>query len=365
MANTTAAGSATSRDGIAPWSYGVFVSNTAAMSGDRPFWLRSWLAHRLAVRLDRLGPWLLLKAPLLGRLYARALRGPAPRLGVVPGWRFALEYYVTYPWWTMRRGALWRYALENQLDVPVVVPWLAGTRVRVTLGNDMSLCLYVCGAFEPNEFAFLDRVLLPGMTVVDVGANEGLYTLFAARRVGPAGRVIAVEPSSRERTLLEANLARNRLRNVTVVPHALADAAGVAELQIAPRQHGGHNTLGQFVYEGDTAVAREKVTVETLDDLVARLGLDRVDMVKIDVEGAELKFLSGGRTLLSQQRPTLLIEANEEALKRQSASTHALVYLLQSLDYQIHVFNESGTTEPWAPGQALSENIVALVRGGR
>jgi FkbM family methyltransferase len=341
------------------------MPNSVAMGGKQPFWLWSWLAYHLGLRLDKLGPWLLLKVPPLGRFYACAIRGRAPRLGVVPGWRFALEYYVTYPWWVMRRGALWRCALEHQLAIPLVVPWLAGTRVGVTLGDDSSLCLYVSGSFEPNEFAFLDRVLRPGMTVVDVGANEGLYTLFAARRVGPSGRVIAVEPSSRERGRLEANLARNRVGNVTVVPHALANAPGSAELKIAPRRHGGHNTLGQFVYEGETAIAREKVTVETLDALGARLRLVRVDALKIDVEGSELRLLSGGRTLLSQRRPIVLIEANEEALRRQGTGTEALVDLLLSLDYQIHVFKESGMTEPWMRGRDLSENIVALPREGR
>jgi len=338
------------------------MSNTAAMSGDRSFWLWSWLAYRLGLLLDRLGPKLLRDAPPFGRLYARAIRGRAPRLGVVPGWRFALEYFITYPWWVMRRGALWRCALEHQLGVPLVVPWLADTRVGVTLGNDMSLSLYVSGSFEPNEFAFIDRVLCPGMTFVDVGANEGLYTLFAAQRAGPSGRVIAIEPSSRERAILHANLARNRIENVTVVPHALADKRGTAELKIAPRLHGGHNTLGQLIYESDAEVARESVTVETFDGLVERLELAWVDVVKIDVEGAELKLLSGGRNLLSRQRPILLIEANDEALKRQGASTEALVDLLLSLGYEIQVFNEGGMTEPWVRGRPLSENIVAFAK---
>lgn len=338
------------------------MSNTAAMIGDRSFWLWSWLAYRLGLLLDRLGPKLLRYSPLLGRLYARVIRGRAPRLGIVPGWRFALEYFVTYPWWVMRRGALWRCALEHQLEVPLVVPWLAGTRVGVTLGNDMSLSLYVSGSFEPNEFAFIDRVLRPGMTFVDIGANEGLYTLFAARRVGPSSRVIAVEPSSRERAILHANFSRNRINNVTVVPHALADRPGTAELMIAPRLHGGHNTLGQLIYESDAEVARESVTVETFDGLVERLGLTQVDVVKIDVEGAEFKLLAGGRSLLSRQRPILLIEANDEALKRQGASSKALVDFLLSLDYQIQIFNESGMTEPWVRGEPLSENIVAFAK---
>jgi FkbM family methyltransferase len=330
------------------------------MTGRQSFWLAGWLAYRFGLLLDTLGPWLLLNAPPLGRVYTYALRGPAPRLGHVPGWRFAFEYYITYPWWAMRRGALWRCALENRLNVSVVVPWLESTSVGVTLGNDSSLCLYVSRSFEPNEFTFLDKVLKPGMSFVDIGANEGLYTLFAARRVGRRGRVVAIEPSSRERTILDANVARNKLRNVMVVSQALADQAGIAELQIAPERNGGHNTLGQFVYEGETAVAREKVVVETLDGLRTRLKLERVDVVKIDVEGAELKVLRGGRSWLAEQRPILLVEANEPALAHQKTDTRALVDLLVSLGYQIHVFNEAGMTERWAHGAALSENIVAL-----
>jgi FkbM family methyltransferase len=334
------------------------MPNTGSMNGDRP--LRAWLAYRISRGLDLLGSWLLLNAPPLGRIYASAIRGRAPRLGVVPGWRYAHECYPPSPWWVMRRRALWQCALDHQLDVSVIAPWLAGTRVGVSLGNNNGLFLYVCGSYEPNELAFVDRVLHPGMTFIDIGANEGLYTLFAARRVGPSGRVIAVEPSSRERAILQVNLARNRADNVMVVPNALADRPGTAELKIAPTSHGGHNTLGQFVYEGDLAVARENVDVETLDGLVERLGIERVDVVKVDIEGAELKLLAGGRNLLSRQRPILLLEANDEALKRQGASAEALVDLLLSLDYQIQVFNESGMTEPWVLGKPLSENIVAF-----
>lgn len=330
------------------------------MNGDRA--LRVWLAYRISRGLDLLGAWLLLNVPSLGRIYVHAIRGRAPRLGVVPGWRYAHECYPPSPWWVMRRRALWQCALDHKLNVPVVVPWLAGTRVGATLGNNGGLFLYVCGSYEPNELAFVDRVLRPGMTFIDIGANEGLYTLFAARRVGSSGHVIAVEPSSRERAILQANLARNRVDNVMVVPNALADKPGTAELKIAPTSHGGHNTLGQFVYEGDLAVARENVDVETLDGLVERLGIAQVDVVKVDIEGAELKLLLGGRNLLSRQRPILLVEANDEALKRQGASAEALVDLLLSLDYQIQVFNESGMTEPWIPGKPLSENIVAFAR---
>jgi FkbM family methyltransferase len=329
--------------------------------------LRKWWADRLwkvGDRLDKMGRWLLTYAPAAGRFYATLLTGHRRSPRVFPGWTFGFEYFIERRWMAQRRGALWEFALQRNLVVPFTVPWHGGTWVGVTLGNDSSLCLYVAGSFEPNEFAFLDRVLRRGMTFIDIGANEGLFTLFAAHRVGPSGRVVSVEPSSRERGRLEANIRRNRLSNVMIAPHALADKPGSACLQIANEQHGGHNTFGEFAYQTTSTVAAEEVPVETLDTLVQRLGLGQVDVVKIDVEGAELKVLAGGRSILATARPILLIEANDDALRGQGASTAAVVDLLRALGYRIHVFSDrTGEVEPLAEGGALSANIVALPPG--
>ncbi len=336
---------------------------TTSLSSTR---FRQWRADRAwkaGDRLDRLGRWLLVNAPALGRLYAGLLTAPCREPALYPGWSFGYEYYIQRRWKALRRGALWEFAKEQGLEVPLTVPWHGVTKVAVTLGNDMSLCLYVAGSFEPNEFAFLDRVVKPGMTFVDIGANEGLFSLFAARRVGAGGRVIAAEPSSRERRRLEANLARNRIANVTVVPHAIGDRPGSARLQIATGVHAGHNTLGAFTYDDVSAVDYEDVPVETLDALAERLAIGKLDVVKIDVEGAELKVLQGAAGLLRRTRPILLIEANEGALLGQGASSAAVVALLEELGFAIHVFSDrTGAVEPRAPDAPLSANIVAMPR---
>ena len=335
------------------------MNSVASTTGLRKWWAdRSW---KIGSRLDDMGRWLVVHAPAVARAYAWLLAGRRGRPRTFPGWSFGREYFIERRWLAQRRGALWEFALERQLVFPLTVGWYGGTRVEVTLGNDNSLCLFVAGSFEPNEFAFLDRVVRPGMTFVDIGANEGLFTLFAARRVGRHGRVVAVEPSSRERRSLAANIARNRLGNVSVVPHALADRAGSARLQIAAKLHGGHNTLGAFSYADVGAVAVEDVPVETLDALADRLALGRVDVIKIDVEGAEVKVLSGGRKLLAAHRPILLIEANDGALRGQGASTEALLATLRELGYRIDVFSdETGKVVPMAPGGRPSANIVAV-----
>ena len=115
---------------------------------------------------------------------------------------------------TLLRRDIWAYFRQNGIDTPILFRWYDGLRLMLYLGNDLSLCLYVLGAFEPNEFAFLRSALEPGMVVLDGGANEGLFSLYSARRVGSRGSVLAVEPSRREFERLLANVALNRLDNV-------------------------------------------------------------------------------------------------------------------------------------------------------
>jgi FkbM family methyltransferase len=319
----------------------------------------SW---KVGYYLDSIGCWLLVHAPALGKAFAMCLSRGRPRLRRYPGWTFAAEYFIERRWTALRRAALWDCALANGLVVPLRMRWYDGSTVDVTLGNDHSLCLYVSGSYEPNEFVFLDRVLAPGMIVFDVGANDGLYSLFAARRVGPTGRVVAVEPSSRERANLQRNIDRNHLKNITVVASALGTSPGRAQLQIAPGLHSGHNTLGSFAYDDVVAINSEPVAVERLDSVVRRLALPRVDFIKIDVEGAEVSVLHGTKNVLTTWRPLLLLEANESTLSAQGTSTEALVMMLRSeFNYQILVFSPAtGGLERLAERVPLSANIVAV-----
>jgi FkbM family methyltransferase len=322
----------------------------------------AWICSGVGYHLDNFGRWLIVRAPGLGAAYAGWWTPGAPKPGPRPGWGFAEEYYDQRQWLACRRGALWEAARDNNLEVSLSVPWLAGTTVDVTLGNDNSLCLYVCGSFEPNEFNFLDRLLKPGMVFVDVGANDGYYTLFAARRVGPAGRVVSVEPSSRERGHLERNIARNGIGNVTVVPAALGAAAGHADLHLAHGVHTGHNTLGSFAHDDVVPARVERVPLETLDAVVSRLALLRVDVVKIDVEGGEANVIAGARTMLSAMRPVLMMEVSDGALRAQGSSAAALLEMLRGeLGYEVMTFSlTTGLIRRWVEGEPLSANIVVV-----
>src|SRR6266704_1087737 len=203
-------------------------------------------------------------------------------LGWFAGWSFGAapsEKSLLY----RARLFLWSVYKYRRLEAPFPIDWLDGLRVLIHPGNDLSRCVYVAGTFEPNEFTFLAQILRPSMCFVDVGANEGMYTVFAAPRVGPTGKVLALEPSSREFRRLTANLELNRLTNVRALQLAASDGPGSGMLRVAGFGHEGLNTLGEFVGAIEES-AIERVKLTPLDDLVEAEGLGHIDALKIDAE---------------------------------------------------------------------------------
>lgn len=239
--------------------------------------------------------------------------------------------------------------------------WYNGTRAYVYLGNDISRCLFVGGCIDPNEFAFLDRVMEPGMLFIDVGANDGLYTLFAAPRVGA---VVAVEPSRREFERLRANLELNGLTNVLARQIALSDQPGEGTLSVGGYEHEGQNTLGGFSYIGVELGYTEKVTLKRLDDFLEEEGLKNIDIIKLDIEGAEFSVLNGARQTLAKSRPLLLLELSDAALQRQGSTSAEVVALLRSLGYETYTFDESsGRPVKTTNHSKFSNNIIAAHPG--
>jgi len=291
--------------------------------------------------------------------YARLL-APTQELEPVPGWSF------DRPLRDDRRRTRWRRLIweryrDERLDRPVEIGWCLGLRVSLRMGNDTSWSVFVDGAYEPNELAFLADTLRPGMTVIDVGANEGLYTLAAARLVRDSGLVVAVEPSTREVAVLERNIRLNRLQNVQVVRAALHEHEGSGWLTRAGRGHEGQNTLGgRIPNPGVTAAGTETVTVTTLDTVAAPL--DQVDLVKVDAEGCEAHILRGATETLRRHRPTLILEVAPDHLAAQGSSGPELLQLLDG--YRVFVLDRDGTPRPHTGEPLRLGTILAVPHTG-
>jgi methyltransferase, FkbM family len=167
--------------------------------------------------------------------------------------------------------------------------------------------LYTGQEYERDETALLQRILRPGMNVVDVGANVGYMALLSARCVGSGGRVVAIEPDPGNAGLLEANVARNQYQNISVCRCAVGSEPGTATLYRSAWNMGNHRLnageAGQAIAQGSI-----NVKLETVDRLVDTHGLRRVDFVKMDVEGYEPGVLAGMGRTIARDHPIVLTE---------------------------------------------------------
>jgi FkbM family methyltransferase len=273
------------------------------------------------------------------------------------GWS---RYYGTYGDTVVEKL---RVQTFRALDTPTVLSWIDGLSVYVLPQDQLSRALFVSGTYEPNTLCAIKNILRRDDVFIDVGANVGIISLAAARWVGPQGRVYSFEPSEREHRSLIRNVELNEGINVTAVRAALSDRVGRATLRVATSGHAGLNTLGESIaYDGVGVAALEQVDVTTLDDFIRAERIDRVSVVKVDVEGAEGAVLSGSSRLLQELRPALVLEIFPRALAANKWTVADVENLLRGAAYNLFsIHPENATLEPMASISGEEErNIVAM-----
>ena len=211
----------------------------------------------------------------------------------------------------------WRARAERAASLPGPTPmrWLFDLELLIHPGDQISQAVYASGLYEPCTADALRRLLAPGDTFVDVGANIGLFSLLASRWVGPSGKVICLEPSAREFARLRGHVSRNALTNVRLFQVAAGAERGAAVLHVAESRYPGLNTLEtSFMYTGVEEDRREQVRVVRLDDFLPAQGVGPVAAMKIDVEGFEPQVVAGAQRMIARDRPVLVIEVAGAAL---------------------------------------------------
>lgn len=232
---------------------------------------------------------------------------------------------------TERAAAWWgyRYGL-----VPGVVKLRSGLRIHVRNPTDfLQMQVYYTGTFEEHCLQHMRRLAKPGDTVLDVGANIGVHTLEAARIVGPAGKVIAIEAAPTHVEAIKENVALNGFGNVDVIEMAASDRQGMATLRLPTLSNLGMYRLGG---EGTAAF---NVALGRLDDVVDQ----RIDFLKMDIEGSEYRALLGAARLISTHKPAILIELNDSALSDCGSSSAEVKEMLSALGYKGQIISRNGT----------------------
>ena len=230
--------------------------------------------------------------------------------------------------------------------------------VDPVIGHSGAASAYVLRDWAEPELRFLGLFLPDGGTFIDCGANIGAYTTKAARLVGPAGRVVAIEPGDASYRCLARNIALNRPTNVTLVKKAIAETEGTSRLY---HSDGGPASFSLIEQEG---VGFEEVATTTIDRIVDSAGLARVDCIKIDVEGIELPALRGAAQTLKAFRPVVIFEITSPGARRVGSSFEGIRGFLSSLGYHF-VYLEGDRlarlpTNPATRRAAGSPNCVAI-----
>jgi FkbM family methyltransferase len=215
---------------------------------------------------------------------------------------------------------------------------------RYPLRSGIGRALYH-GGYESAELAYVRSTLKAGQTFFDVGANGGIFTINAARRVGESGQVHCFEPGMAELELLRLNVALNRLSNVRIYAGAVSQETGSAEFATA--EDGAMSSLAKTDHPGQVITRWRTVSTITLDDYARQQGVARVDFIKIDVEGAEKLVFAGASSLLKSSAPlTVLFEAFDLNAKGFGYSVESFLQDLLQRGLNLFYFDARGELVP-------------------
>lgn len=238
--------------------------------------------------------------------------------------------------WPLSKGLYFPVRLQPLFTpfVPVRMEVEPGVNLLLDPDDYVARSVLDSGQWEKESWDAIERHLPAGGTFVDVGAHIGYYSLKADRVVGEKGRVIAVEPNPDTLVQLRENIEASGAKAITVQPVACSDAEATLELFAAARANTGVSSLSRDnAQQAGTVNNVYKVRARPLDDVIRETGVSRVDVIKIDVEGAELLVLKGAPRTLEKFGPALVVEYIDKQLQAMGASTAKLDEYLRSFGY--------------------------------
>lgn len=229
------------------------------------------------------------------------------------------------PW---QVGALLRKVLRYRHEEHVVGEW----RLWLDPSSNFGYRMLQDGVIEPDMTHWLRELLRPGDSFVDLGGNEGWFSLVGGRAVGPKGKVLCVEPQERLWPVVLRNFALNDLPQCRLVPYACGPE-GEAEIAITPAVNSGASGMTPHA---SRMARRQSVLVKPLDWMLDAHGLGEVHVLKVDIEGFELNALrSGEKALASGRVRNVLMELHEPELQSMGQSSRMVLDLLAKHGYRL------------------------------
>ncbi len=222
-------------------------------------------------------------------------------------------------------------------------------KMHLSLSESMQSQIFWFGYYSRDVCAVMKRILKSGMVVVDAGANIGEITMVASKLVGTDGHVYSFEPMTAIANQLEQNLGVNRISNASILRFGLSNEVGSLPIFLAEgafRDGSIHDGLGTIYATPERPKKVEDIPLTTLDIFSRNAALSRLDLVKIDVEGAELPALTGARDTLIRFKPYLIIEVQDETATSAGYKAADILEFLEPLGYRFHTIGRMGRLQP-------------------
>lgn len=255
--------------------------------------------------------------------------------------REILRMYAQYfPEHGKKEGLVIKLSKLFSLDEKVIAParlWF-GSWVLCLMADFFQRRIYYFGSHERKTEDLVHKLISQGATVLDVGANIGVYTMLAAKRSGVSGKVISLEPIPQTFQQLSESLRLNGYANVLVYNVAAWEQNRQLEMFCSETENVG--SYGVDIKKGKQSGI--SVQAVRIDDFMSQLGILRVDLIKIDVEGAELSVLKGAIETVRRHRPILVLEIDPNLMSRYDHKVGDIWMYLKALSYECYAVGENG-----------------------
>lgn len=286
---------------------------------------------------------------------------------------FLFRYHA---WLERRRGA--RELREALAGATPILKDDHGVRFVLYPWNQPQALQFIHRSFDTADFRAISQLVQAGDIAFDVGANVGEYSVLLSRQSGAAGQVWAFEPVPDTYWRLRETLALNRCENVTPVQAAVSDKAGMVRMNLFEPQYSAWNTLGMpemVTPEGERVSPAKSVEVPscTLDEFCRFEKIEKINFLKVDVEGFEEAVFRGAAELLRERRiDCVCFEISQAPLQGANATSRSIFEALKSFGYLAYSFNEADvsfrgpiadTAEYWANFYASWMDLSKIERG--
>ena len=219
-------------------------------------------------------------------------------------------------------------------------------KMALDIHDTIQFDLFFFGQRDTDEIAYLRSNLKEGHVFIDIGANIGYYTLVASKCVGNSGKVIAFEANPNNITMLKKNIQLNNCDNVIINNSAVSDINSKVKLSLPIRtdQSGWATLSKKGEYEKWPKV---EVPATSIDYYLKKENINHVDLIKMDIEGAEVKALNGMENILSSDNPVIISEINLDDLQANDTNIEELESILNRHQYHAYSIINNSLEETW------------------